>query len=498
MSILLSLAGGLLVCFVLFAAASDPGSAASASTRIEAKARARTIPIRGAPVRNNHCPPPANRRAWHESKSSAGVLDDGIDDDDSLSQPLLDKDYLSAEGSTTMMQTTLNGGLQDDVYGVMTDPGEQNGRHDAVVVSDKVVGRVSSDASVHTVNLDGGDGEERDEETAKPPSRRGAQQQRQRQRQQHSAPQRPAVLRWSELSYHIRAQGQSAADAKMTILKGVSGFAGPEPLATAEPEPDTSLDQDAANDCEENRTDQTPSNDRGTVPAAAASHHRSALSLSNVPSTMTGILGPSGAGKSSLLDLLAGRKRKGEGVSSGRLSLVLESESGGGGRGRRVGGAAAVGTEAVRRVAGYVPQEDVLPGTLSCYEHLMFHARLRMPAEASYEDRRARVLWVIEMLGLSRVADSRIGDELTRGLSGGERRRLSIAAELVARPALLFLDEPTTGLGETLRSHLLLGIVESGVSRLHTSLIFPCRMLGHGSSRLWCAFCFCACCPSAD
>ncbi|CAN0053754.1 unnamed protein product, partial [Hapterophycus canaliculatus] len=154
---------------------------------------------------------------------------------------------------------------------------------------------------------------------------------------------------------------------------------------------------------------------------------------------MTGILGPSGAGKSSLLDILAGRKRLGEGRTTGSISLAYGSDGG-------AGANTESGAEAVRRVGGYVSQEDVLPGTLTCYEHLMFHARLRMAPGSSFGERAERVLWVLEELGLQRVADSRIGDELKRGLSGGERRRLSIATELVARPALLFADEPTTGL----------------------------------------------------
>ncbi|CAM9880828.1 unnamed protein product, partial [Sphacelaria rigidula] len=377
MAILVSLAGILLMCFLLFAAASDPGSAAAASAQ--------------------------------------------------QLQP-------------------------------------RHGRHGgiAVVAHSDSSGRVCSDASVHTIGLDGGNGEE---------GEGLAQQQQQRV---PILPKRPAVLRWSKLSYYVDAPGHSETLAEMTVLKGVSGFAGPEPAAADEPDRNApSSNQDGASNVQVNQTGSvqgnSPGNDsgNGSGPSACSSNIGIACSSPDLPSTMTGILGPSGAGKSSLLDLLAGRKRKGEGRTSGWLSLAL----GGSGRARGGdgGGSAAVGAEAVRRVAGYVPQEDVLPGTLSCYEHLMFHARLRMPSGASYEERRTRVLWVIEELGLSRVADSRIGDELARGLSGGERRRLSIAAELVARPALLFLDEPTTGLdaATALRvMKLLRGVASRGTTVL--------------------------------
>lgn len=180
-----------------------------------------------------------------------------------------------------------------------------------------------------------------------------------------------------------------------------------------------------------------------SCPAKVSTTAAAAAASTCLPSTMTGILGPSGAGKSSLLDLLAGRKRLGEGRATGSISLAFgDCDSGGG------GGDELRGPESVRRIGGYVSQEDVLPGTLTCYEHLMFHARLRMPPGATFAERAGRVLWVVEELGLSRVADARIGDDMERGLSGGERRRLSIATALVARPALLFADEPTTGLGE--------------------------------------------------
>ncbi|KAG5190217.1 P-loop containing nucleoside triphosphate hydrolase protein, partial [Tribonema minus] len=153
---------------------------------------------------------------------------------------------------------------------------------------------------------------------------------------------------------------------------------------------------------------------------------------------VTGLLGPSGAGKTTLLELLAGRRAAG-GAERGAWSGALELD-----------GAAAASPEDVRAVSGYVAQDDVLPGTLTVYEHLAFHAALRLPRGhgrgGGATQRTARVLEVIDNLGLGAVADSLIGDAFRRGISGGERRRVSIAAELLTRPPLLFLDEPTSGL----------------------------------------------------
>lgn len=99
-----------------------------------------------------------------------------------------------------------------------------------------------------------------------------------------------------------------------------------------------------------------------------------------------------------------------------------------------------------RRISGYVDQEDIHLPMLTVREVLEFSACTRLPESVSYAEKMARVETVMKQLGLSHVADSRVGDSLKRGLSGGEKKRLSIAAELVTNPSILFVDEPTSGL----------------------------------------------------
>ena len=79
-------------------------------------------------------------------------------------------------------------------------------------------------------------------------------------------------------------------------------------------------------------------------------------------------------------------------------------------------------------------------------ETLQFYADLKLPSSVSFKDRQARVEEVIRELGLQKVADSRVGTQFSRGISGGEKKRLSIGSQLITDPGLLFLDEPTTGL----------------------------------------------------
>jgi len=146
---------------------------------------------------------------------------------------------------------------------------------------------------------------------------------------------------------------------------------------------------------------------------------------------LTALMGPSGAGKTSLLDCLAQRK------PMHRVEGIV-----------RVNGRPCSGTT-MRAVSGYVPQHDVLPGVLTVREHLLFHARLRCPPSMDDRDRRQRVHDIITNLGLTKCAETQIGNEFKRGLSGGEKRRVSVAEELVVEPGILFLDEPTTGLDST-------------------------------------------------
>uniref|UniRef100_A0A8B9H1C1 ATP binding cassette subfamily G member 2 (JR blood group) n=1 Tax=Astyanax mexicanus TaxID=7994 RepID=A0A8B9H1C1_ASTMX len=146
-------------------------------------------------------------------------------------------------------------------------------------------------------------------------------------------------------------------------------------------------------------------------------------------SGMNAIMGPTGSGKTSLLDVIAGRKDP-RGLKSGKV--LVDN---------------ALVTSSLRLSSAYVVQNDVLMGTLTVRENLAFSANLRLSlAEYSSSDKAMKVESVIKELGLTDCANTKIGTEFLRGVSGGERKRCSIGMELITSPSLLFLDEPTTGL----------------------------------------------------
>lgn len=99
-----------------------------------------------------------------------------------------------------------------------------------------------------------------------------------------------------------------------------------------------------------------------------------------------------------------------------------------------------------KSLIGYVTQEDMIMGTLTVKENIMFSANVRLSSKLSKEKKKFMVEEVLKELGLTHVCDSKVGTEYSRGISGGERKRANIAMELIIKPSILFLDEPTTGL----------------------------------------------------
>jgi len=157
------------------------------------------------------------------------------------------------------------------------------------------------------------------------------------------------------------------------------------------------------------------------------------VSLSLPPGSFTALVGPSGAGKSTLLRALSGARPADTGdVLLNGTSLY-----------RAFGG--------LKATLGYVPQDDIVHHELTVAGSLDYTARLRLPADTAAAERRKRISDVLATLELSERRDTEI-----RRLSGGQRKRVSIAAELLTEPNLLFLDEPTSGLDPGLEEQLML------------------------------------------
>ncbi|XP_053163167.1 broad substrate specificity ATP-binding cassette transporter ABCG2-like [Hemicordylus capensis] len=166
---------------------------------------------------------------------------------------------------------------------------------------------------------------------------------------------------------------------------------------------------------------------------------------------MNAILGPTGSGKSSLLDVLAARKDP-AGLSGEVLIDGVPQPPN------------------FKCISGYVVQDDVVMGTMTVRENLIFSAALRLPGSISYQEKEERVTQIINELGLSKVADVKVGTELIRGVSGGERKRTNIGMELITEPPVLFLDEPTTGLDASTANAVLLLLKR--LSRRGRTIIF--------------------------
>jgi ABC-type multidrug transport system ATPase subunit/predicted component of type VI protein secretion system len=147
------------------------------------------------------------------------------------------------------------------------------------------------------------------------------------------------------------------------------------------------------------------------------------ISLSIQPNEFVGLLGPSGAGKSTLMEAMSGvRPATGGNVRINNLDLYRHIDS-------------------LKQAIGYVPQDDIIHRELTVYRTLYFVAKLRLSRDVSSGEIRRMIDEVLDVTGL---ADRR--DTPVHQLSGGQRKRVSTAVELVTKPSVIFLDEPTSGL----------------------------------------------------
>jgi len=144
------------------------------------------------------------------------------------------------------------------------------------------------------------------------------------------------------------------------------------------------------------------------------------------PGEMLAIMGPSGSGKTSLLNILAQRVKHTDGSIFTNGIYV---------------------TKKFKSVSAYVTQDDILNGKLTVMEVLIFTAMLKIPMMTPLREKLKKVNDILSDLGLQRCKRTRIGiPGVSKGVSGGERKRVSIAVELLNSPSVLFIDEPTSGL----------------------------------------------------
>lgn len=160
------------------------------------------------------------------------------------------------------------------------------------------------------------------------------------------------------------------------------------------------------------------------------------VSISANAGQLVGIMGASGSGKSTLLNILNGSQKP----SFGRVHLN--------------GHSMYDDLDFPRGLIGHIAQEDVLISELTVEENLIFSAKLSLGDETE-EAILARVELTLKRLGLWEIKDLRVGSVLDKTISGGQRKRLNIALELIREPAVLFVDEPTSGLSSRDSEHIM-------------------------------------------
>ncbi len=185
-------------------------------------------------------------------------------------------------------------------------------------------------------------------------------------------------------------------------------------------------------------------------------------------------MGPSGAGKSTLLDILAGRKSVGKLSGSVCVNAVPRGSS-------------------FSRHVSYVPQEDSFLPTMTVAETCRLHAALTLPRGTPRGQMAERTDEVLAAMGMLHARDTLVGGVLPgglslRGLSGGERKRVSVAVGILAAPSIIFLDEPTSGLD----SCSALSVVEHLRDRAHDSGLTIVASIHQPRAAVWAAFDTCS------
>ncbi|CAL5220454.1 g2473 [Coccomyxa viridis] len=160
------------------------------------------------------------------------------------------------------------------------------------------------------------------------------------------------------------------------------------------------------------------------------------------PGEVLALMGPSGSGKTTLLSILGGRGPASM-TMTGHPTFNQEKL-----------------TKRAKRSVGFVLQDDLLYETLTVYETLYYAAMLRLPSTMSAEQKVERVDHVIHTLGLNKCRDTIVGGFFQRGISGGERKRVSVGHELLINPSIILLDEPTSGLDSTTAMNLVTSLCQ--------------------------------------
>ncbi|XP_047970784.1 pleiotropic drug resistance protein 1-like [Salvia hispanica] len=146
------------------------------------------------------------------------------------------------------------------------------------------------------------------------------------------------------------------------------------------------------------------------------------------PGVLTALMGVSGAGKTTLMDVLAGRKTGG--YIDGEITISGYPKN----------------QATFARISGYCEQNDIHSPNVTVYESLVYSAWLRLPKEVESETRKMFIEEVMELVELTSLRGALVGLPGVNGLSTEQRKRLTIAVELVANPSIIFMDEPTSGL----------------------------------------------------